>query len=104
MPGGAFYRSKAWLAARAAVLKRDGYRCATPYCRNRATHVDHIRPIADGGAGLDPTNLQSLCASCHSRKTTRADGGFGNRRRPEPGGCDANGWPLDAAHMWRVKG
>lgn len=43
-----------------------------------ATQVDHI--------DADPTNnhsdnLRSLCTSCHSRKTARHDGAFGNSRR-----------------------
>lgn len=48
-----------------------------PFCRSckargiykAAQMVDHIRPINDGGAKLDDANLQSLCFSCHNRKT-----------------------------------
>jgi len=39
-------------------------------CNESADQVDHIVPIFDGGERLDPANLQSLCISCHSRKTT----------------------------------
>lgn len=39
-------------------------------------HVDHIIPLAKGGDN-DLSNLQPLCASCHSSKTVREDGGFG---------------------------
>ncbi|TXH50498.1 MAG: HNH endonuclease [Desulfurellales bacterium] len=41
--------------------------------------VDHIIPHR-GSAALfwDVNNWQSLCYSCHSRKTVREDGGFGN--------------------------
>lgn len=46
-----------------------------------ATDVDHITPIASGGERLDESNLQSLCRSCHSRKTVTEDGGFGRNRR-----------------------
>jgi len=35
-----------------------------------ATEVDHIVPLAVGG-DEDDSNLESLCAACHSRKTTR---------------------------------
>jgi 5-methylcytosine-specific restriction protein A len=101
MPGGSFYRSKEWLALRATTLKRAAYRCATPRCTERASHVDHIKPIAQGGAALDPSNLRPLCASCHSRKTARADGGFGNKRGSAAWGCDESGWPLDDGHAWR---
>lgn len=38
-----------------------------------ATDVDHIVPLADGGSSA-PENLQSLCHSCHSRKTAVAQG------------------------------
>lgn len=40
--------------------------------------VDHIRPHrGDESLFWDLVNLQSLCASCHSSKTVREDGGFG---------------------------
>ena len=35
------------------------------------TQVDHIIPMAQGGARLDMRNLQTLCAGHHSRKTRR---------------------------------
>ena len=45
-----------------------------------ATQVDHVRPHrGDDGLRLDPGNLQSLCDSCHSRKTATEDGGFGRQ-------------------------
>jgi hypothetical protein len=34
----------------------------------RAAHVDHITPKARGGSDL-LDNLQTLCATCHQRKT-----------------------------------
>lgn len=34
-----------------------------------AVVVDHVVPIKDGGARFDWVNLQSLCVSCHNRKT-----------------------------------
>lgn len=43
-----------------------------------ARDVDHITPLVQGGARLDPDNVQALCHSCHSRKTATEDGGFGN--------------------------
>jgi 5-methylcytosine-specific restriction enzyme A len=43
------------------------------------TDVDHIVPREQGGTD-DRSNLQGLCHSCHSIKTAREDGGFGNRR------------------------
>jgi 5-methylcytosine-specific restriction endonuclease McrA len=29
--------------------------------------VHHITPLKQGGARLDPSNLMSLCNSCHNR-------------------------------------
>jgi len=43
-------------------------------------HVDHIVPLSRGG-GDEESNLQTLCASCHSKKTVLYDGGFGGQRR-----------------------
>ena len=44
-----------------------------------ATDVDHTRPHKGNPFLLwDKENLQPLCHECHSRKTARKDGGFGN--------------------------
>ena len=56
---------------------RDAYVKRHPLCvhclqqgRTTATAlVDHIKPIADGGARLDDSNLQALCRACHAVKT-----------------------------------
>ena len=72
-----------WRRLRKLVIHRE------PLCRQckkegrltLATEVDHIIPLAQGGTNeLD--NLQPLCHSCHSRKTAKEDGGFGNSRKP----------------------
>jgi 5-methylcytosine-specific restriction protein A len=51
-------------------------------CGRLADLVDHIQPIRDGGERLDDANLQSLCRSCHDRKT----GDDVRRRRAGVGG------------------
>lgn len=33
--------------------------------------TDHITPIFKGGAGIDPANLQVVCAECHMDKTIK---------------------------------
>lgn len=52
---------------------RDWYIGRHPLCescgRARATEVDHIVEIKDGGAAMSTSNLQALCHRCHMRKT-----------------------------------
>jgi 5-methylcytosine-specific restriction endonuclease McrA len=104
MPADPFYASNEWRELRRAVLRANPV-CAVPGCGGRATHVDHIRSRRAGGAALDPSNLQALCHSCHSRKTARRDGGFGAWTSDAPlvaVGCDARGRPNDLTHPWHV--
>ena len=42
--------------------------CAARGDRVRARVTDHIVPLREGGARLDPRNLQSLCVACNTRK------------------------------------
>ena len=66
-----FYNSPEWQALRKQKLTLD------PYCQEckkngtivKGVMIDHIVPIRDGGNPLDINNLQTLCWSCHSRKT-----------------------------------
>ena len=66
-----FYQSANWRRLRANFLRLH------PLCRVcagkeqtvAAKVVDHIVPIKDGGGRFDTANLQSLCVSCHNRKT-----------------------------------
>jgi len=59
------YRTKRWRLTRERQL-RDHPLCE---CGAIAEHVHHRTDLAAGGAAFDPANLQSLCASCHSRET-----------------------------------
>jgi hypothetical protein len=60
------YKSTAWRWARLQQLRREP---ACRICGEPATAVDHIVPIAEGGADLDADNLQSLCRRHHNTKT-----------------------------------
>src|SRR5690606_38340289 len=57
-----------WQKVRARFIRQNPI-CVE--CGRLAEHVDHIVPISQGGARLDERNLQSLCRSCHSKKTAR---------------------------------
>lgn len=75
------YRTNKWLLElRPAQLLREPFcrECARlyppsdPRHRRRATDVDHIVDHkGDWERFCDPDNLESLCHSCHSRKTAR---------------------------------
>lgn len=80
----ALYRSAAWRKERREFLATHPacFSCASP-----ATVVDHIDPHrGDSTIFWDRSRWQSLCGSCHGRKTAAQDGGFGNRRRQGDGG------------------
>jgi len=58
-----------WCGQRAdGRLHAEHSRCAAGGWWVPARVVDHIRPLRDGGALLDPANHQSLCYSCNNRK------------------------------------
>lgn len=66
------YGSK-WDGIRARILKRDRHICQECLRNGRpvpAATVDHIKPKAHGGTDED-RNLESLCYSCHYRKTAK---------------------------------
>lgn len=49
----------------------------TPFCEvcmdedrlTEAKEVDHVKPISEGGEPFEIGNLQSLCVSCHAKKS-----------------------------------
>lgn len=54
---------------RASVAAAQEWRCnACGVLFKALWHVDHVVPLADGGAD-DPCNMQALCANCHCSKT-----------------------------------
>ncbi|MEM8574196.1 MAG: HNH endonuclease [Pseudomonadota bacterium] len=62
-------RDKRWPALRLEALRRDGFKCVS--CGAAAPlEVDHIKPVrTHPELGFELSNLQTLCRSCHTRKT-----------------------------------
>jgi 5-methylcytosine-specific restriction endonuclease McrA len=60
-----------WDSARSYTMLRDRYTCRICGQRKRAREldVDHILEIAEGGAALEYSNLQTVCRTCHRSKT-----------------------------------
>lgn len=56
-----------WRRFRLAILGRDKYRCQLQLkpCTEQATEVDHIVPLARGGAKYDPANCRAACKPCN---------------------------------------
>ncbi len=51
---------------------RDSFLARHPlcvFCNKLASVVDHVKPIAQGGARLDDKNLRGLCRDCHAAVT-----------------------------------
>jgi hypothetical protein len=67
--------TRRWRKVRAAVLKRDGYRCR--YCGAEATTVDHVRPVVSGGTDRED-NLVAACADCNGTKGDKTLDAFGS--------------------------
>lgn len=68
------YRTEDWKLLRGDQLLLEPFcrECARRGVRRYATDVDHIRDHkGDWALFTDPGNLESLCHSCHSRKTAR---------------------------------
>jgi 5-methylcytosine-specific restriction endonuclease McrA len=76
-PGGRVKRARDPLPAqlRFGILQRDGFRCR--YCGRPGSapgvvlHVDHVVPLAAGGATAED-NLLTACDECNLGKATRA--------------------------------
>lgn len=69
------YLTKAWTEElRPAQLLREPFcrECAKHGLRILATRVDHVKAhLGDWERFTDRENLQSLCESCHNRKTAK---------------------------------
>jgi len=75
-----------WQRLRLQILQRDRWRCT---CGAYADTVDHVIPLAEGGAPYDPQNLKAACRHCNY-----ADGGrLAQRRRTAAKfGVPSRGW------------
>lgn len=63
------YRDKRWPAMRLMAKRRDGFACVQCGSKQRL-EVDHIKPVRDApDLAFVLTNLQTLCGTCHGRKT-----------------------------------
>ena len=68
-----FYHSTQWRSVRKYFIKQNPL-CATCFrdgLTTEANVVDHIKPITLGGHKTDLSNLQSLCNSCHNKKSAK---------------------------------
>lgn len=70
--GEPFYSSADWIKLRDAERAAAKGICRRPDCGKRGYIVDHIIEIRDGGAKLDPRNVELLCSSHHGLKTAEA--------------------------------
>lgn len=94
-----FYNSAKWKLQRAAVLKRDRYRCTEPGCGRTAEEVHHVielteKNVDDPLISLALSNLRSLCGSCHKRITKQMKRKENNIL--EKIIFDRNGYPIPA--------
>lgn len=79
----AFYCTTGWLSVRKEALIRDLWQCQSCKAqvgqRKGDAHVDHIQSRdVRPDLSLDLSNLQTLCAPCHSTKTLKEIRGVAN--------------------------
>ena len=74
--------TKDWRAARALAFRTYGDACFK--CGDKATEIDHILEVADGGTD-DIENLQPLCKTCHIEKTNIFNSRRAARKRSNDG-------------------
>lgn len=92
-PNHTFFRAENWDEIKKFIYNRDGYKCQVCGCSclgkkkaestgatQKIIQCHHIKPFKDGGSN-DPSNLVTLCLSCH-----RA---IHNKKLEYPSGGDA---------------
>lgn len=62
-----------WPKVRLQILERDRWLCQIrrPGCTVKATDVDHIIAVAEGGSHRDPRNLRASCQHCNRGRKVR---------------------------------
>ena len=81
-PYGAVYKSRAWTDLRARVLREEPV-CAVEGCQERATSVDHIVSLGNGGNPYDRANLRGMCYPHHSKRSSQQGAEAKKRSRKE---------------------
>ena len=66
-----FYQSVEWRRLVAAIKRERGAWCERCGSKHRVI-ADHIVERKDGGADLDPSNIELLCFAHHQAKTAAA--------------------------------
>jgi hypothetical protein len=75
-------RKEASQADKAAILTRQGDRCAACNVKlDKRAHLDHKKPLHEGGTN-DLENLQYLCRECHESKTQMEELACGSKYHP----------------------
>nr|WP_228046420.1 HNH endonuclease [Saccharopolyspora sp. HNM0983] len=87
---------------RAALMLRDGHRCA--YCGARAETIDHVVPRSRGGPHTWE-NCVACCTKCNHRKADRTLGELGWQLETAPRAPRGRHWRLlaglsDADPLW----
>jgi 5-methylcytosine-specific restriction protein A len=72
---------KGWKQLRNTVLKRDRHTCQQCGAVD-ARHIDHIQPASQGGDDTTD-NLQTLCGTCHAKKTASEAGTASAKNKPK---------------------
>jgi 5-methylcytosine-specific restriction endonuclease McrA len=80
---------------RAALMRRDDYRCA--YCGHRAETIDHVIPRSRGGLHTWE-NCVASCMVCNHRKADRLLDELGWKLRSLPAVPRGTHWRLIGAH------
>lgn len=63
-----YFSTFTWRGLREIIIKRDRFKCVK--CDSQDyLEVDHIIAVVNDGKYFDKENLQTLCHSCHKKKT-----------------------------------